>query len=54
MKPLYWPHVGDVIVFASELKSVLASGFVEPDLDVEAIDLYLVSASFPAPEPLYY
>jgi hypothetical protein len=35
VKPLYWPHVGDVVVFASELKSVLASGFVEPELDLE-------------------
>jgi asparagine synthase (glutamine-hydrolysing) len=41
VKPLYWAQSGDVVVFASELKSLLASGLVEPQLDHEAIDSYL-------------
>jgi asparagine synthase (glutamine-hydrolysing) len=49
VKPLYWAHVGDVIVFASELKSVLASGFVKPELDLEAVDLYLSLGFIPGP-----
>jgi asparagine synthase (glutamine-hydrolysing) len=49
VKPLYWARVGDVIVFASELKSVLASGFVEPELDLEAVDLYLSLGFVPGP-----
>jgi asparagine synthase (glutamine-hydrolysing) len=49
VKPLYWARVGDVVVFASELKAVLASGFVEPELDLEAIDLYLSLGFIPGP-----
>jgi asparagine synthase (glutamine-hydrolysing) len=49
VKPLYWARVGDVVVFASELKSVLASGFVEPELDLEAVDLYFSLGFIPGP-----
>jgi asparagine synthase (glutamine-hydrolysing) len=49
VKPLYWARVGDVVVFGSELKSVLASGLVEPELDLEAIDLYLSLGFIPGP-----
>ena len=47
VKPLYRARVGDLVVFGSELKSMLASGLVEPDLDYEAIDAYLASGSSP-------
>ena len=30
VKPLYWAQRGDLVVFGSELKSVLASGLIEP------------------------
>jgi asparagine synthase (glutamine-hydrolysing) len=36
-------------VFASELKSILASGLVEPELDYEAIDAYLMLGFVPGP-----
>jgi asparagine synthase (glutamine-hydrolysing) len=49
VKPLYWAQLGDVVVFASELKSVLASGVVEPEVDLEAIDLYLSLGFVPGP-----
>ncbi len=49
VKPLYYAQVGDLIVFASELKSLLASGLVEPTLDYEAIDAYLTLGFFPGP-----
>ena len=49
VKPLYWTRRGDLVVFASELKAVLASGFVEPELDLEAIDLYLSLGFIPGP-----
>jgi asparagine synthase (glutamine-hydrolysing) len=49
VKPLYWARGGDVIVFASELKSVLASGFVKPELDLEAVDLYFSLGFIPGP-----
>jgi asparagine synthase (glutamine-hydrolysing) len=49
VKPLYWARVGDLVIFASELKSVLASGLVPEDLDYEAIDAYLTLGFVPGP-----
>jgi asparagine synthase (glutamine-hydrolysing) len=49
IKPLYYAIVGDVLVFASELKSLLASGLIETTLDYEAIDAYLTLGYVPAP-----
>ncbi len=49
IKPLYHARAGDLLVFASELKSVLASGLVEPRLDLEAIDAYLALGIVPGP-----
>ena len=49
VKPLYYAQSGDLLVFASELKSLLASGCIEPSLDYEAIDAYLTLGFFPAP-----
>jgi asparagine synthase (glutamine-hydrolysing) len=50
VKPLYWARSGDLVVFASELKSVLASGLVALDLDHEALDLYLTLGFIPGPK----
>jgi asparagine synthase (glutamine-hydrolysing) len=49
VKPLYWAVAGDLVVFASELKSLLASGLIEPRLDYEAIDAYLRLGHVPGP-----
>jgi asparagine synthase (glutamine-hydrolysing) len=49
IKPLYYATAGDRLVFASELKSVLASGVVDVELDYAAIDAYLTLGFFPAP-----
>jgi asparagine synthase (glutamine-hydrolysing) len=49
IKPLYYAEVGDLLLFASELKSLLASGMVPLDLDYEAIDAFLTLGFFPAP-----
>jgi asparagine synthase (glutamine-hydrolysing) len=49
VKPLYYAQSGDLLVFASELKSLLASGLVGDELDYEAIDAYLSFGFFPAP-----
>jgi len=49
VKPLYYSVVGDLLVFASELKSLLASGLVDTTLDTEAIDVYLTLGYFPGP-----
>lgn len=47
VKPLYWARRGDLVVFGSELKAMLASGLVEAEIDVEAIDLYLTLGFVP-------
>jgi asparagine synthase (glutamine-hydrolysing) len=49
IKPLYYAEVGDLLVFGSELKSVLASGLVGADLDYEAIDAFLSLGFVPGP-----
>ncbi len=49
IKPLYYSVCGDVLVFASELKSLLASGLVDGGLDYEAIDAFLTLGFFPTP-----
>jgi asparagine synthase (glutamine-hydrolysing) len=49
VKPLYYVQVGDLVAFASELKSLLASGLVRPELDLEAIDSFLTFGFVPAP-----
>ncbi len=49
VKPLYYAARGDLLVFASELKGLLASGLVEPDLDHAAIDALLTLGFVPGP-----
>lgn len=49
IKPLYYARRGDLVVFASELKSLLASGLIGAELDYDAIDAYLTLGYFPAP-----
>ena len=52
VKPLYWAQAGDLIVFGSELKSVLASGLVGTEIDLEAVDLYFTLGFVPGPRTL--
>ena len=49
VKPLYYAHVGDIVVFGSELKCVIASGLVSDELDSEAIAAYLSMGYVPGP-----
>jgi asparagine synthase (glutamine-hydrolysing) len=49
VKPLYYAEAGDVLVFASELKSLLASGLVGAELDYDAIDAFLTLGFVPGP-----
>jgi asparagine synthase (glutamine-hydrolysing) len=49
IKPVYYARSGDLLVFASELKSLLASGLVDAALDYEAIDAYLTFGFVPGP-----
>jgi asparagine synthase (glutamine-hydrolysing) len=47
IKPLYYAVCGDVLVFGSELKCVLASGLVGAELDPDAIAAYLMLGYVP-------
>ena len=49
IKPLYYAVAGDALVFASELKPILASGLVDVALDPDAVDAYLTLGYFPTP-----
>ena len=37
IKPLYWAEAGGRLLFASEIKSILESGLVKPELNAEAM-----------------
>jgi asparagine synthase (glutamine-hydrolysing) len=52
VKPLYFAECDGLLLFASELKSLLASGLVPTDLDYEGIDAYLTFGFTPAPRTL--
>ena len=49
VKPLYYTRSTTLLIFGSELKSLLASGLVSEQLDWEAIDAYLQLGFIPAP-----
>jgi asparagine synthase (glutamine-hydrolysing) len=49
VKPLYYSVAGDTLLFASELKAILASGLVSTDLDLDAIDAFLTLGFIPGP-----
>jgi len=49
IKPLYYSVPSGRFMFASEIKSIVKSGLVEPELNLEAIDLYLSFGYVPPP-----
>jgi asparagine synthase (glutamine-hydrolysing) len=49
VKPLYVAELDGLLLFASELKGLLASGLIGSTLDYEAIEAYLTLGYFPAP-----
>ena len=52
IKPLYWAETANGFVFASELKAMLASGLVEREVDLEALDCYLAYGSVAPPRTM--
>jgi len=53
IKPLHYTVVAGTLVFGSEIKSILRHPLVRPQLNVEALDLYLSLEYVPAPHSLY-
>jgi asparagine synthase (glutamine-hydrolysing) len=49
VKPMYYAIIDDLLIFGSELKSVLASGLIPLDLDYNAINAYLTFGYVPGP-----
>ena len=43
VKPLYWTRVGDLLLFASEIKAILASGLVRPAANVAVLSEQLAT-----------
>ncbi len=53
VKPLYYARVGPRLVFASEIKAVLASGLPSTDLDPAALAAYLECQYVPGPRTIF-
>ncbi|MGI8469531.1 MAG: asparagine synthase (glutamine-hydrolyzing) [Pyrinomonadaceae bacterium] len=41
IKPLYYARIGNQIIFASEIKAILASHLIKPELDLEGLNQFL-------------
>jgi asparagine synthase (glutamine-hydrolysing) len=52
IKPLYYAKVDGALLFASEVRALLASGFIPPRLSVEALTAYLLFGSVSEPTSL--
>jgi len=52
-KPLYYTVVGGRLLFASEIKAILAHPEVSRQLDLEALDAYLTFSNVPEPLTLF-
>ena len=52
IKPLYLHRTSDHLLFASEVRALLASGLVRPHIDLTAVDQFLASQSVAPPRTL--
>lgn len=53
IKPLYYTFVGGRLIFASEIKAILAHPAVTADVDVDALYHYLTFQTTPAPQTMF-
>jgi asparagine synthase (glutamine-hydrolysing) len=53
VKPLYWWTDGTRLVAASEVRALIAAGFVSPELDLVALQHFLTWRFVPAPRTLF-
>jgi asparagine synthase (glutamine-hydrolysing) len=49
IKPLYWAETSKGLILGSELKALLATGFIKPELNLAALNYYLAFYSVPSP-----
>ncbi len=52
IKPLYWANTPQGLILGSELKALLATGFIRPELNLEALNYYLAFYSVPTPHTM--
>ncbi|MGE5515477.1 MAG: asparagine synthase (glutamine-hydrolyzing) [Bacteroidota bacterium] len=53
IKPLYWGQFGDLVVFGSELKALVAQGGWTREVDREALSAYMRFGYVPAPRSIW-
>lgn len=53
VKPLYLLETADGLAFASEVKSLIAAGLLDPALDLEAAELFFAYGYVPGPRTLF-
>ena len=53
IKPLYYAQVGNLLLFASEIKSLVGSGLVSTELDTSALASYLDLLYVPCPRTIF-
>lgn len=53
IKPLYYAQTAEGVVFASELKALVASGLISHELDPAAVVAYLLLGAVPGPLTIY-
>ncbi|OGL66800.1 asparagine synthase (glutamine-hydrolyzing) [Candidatus Uhrbacteria bacterium RIFCSPLOWO2_01_FULL_47_24] len=49
IKPMYYFHNGTTLVFASEVRALIASGLVPKEIDLQAVDSFFVFGAVQAP-----
>lgn len=53
IKPLYYYSDQNSLIFASEIKAIMASGYLKPEVNLGAIDAYLTLGYVPGPETFF-
>jgi asparagine synthase (glutamine-hydrolysing) len=53
IKPLYWTRAGDRLLFGSEIKSILASGLIQPEANEQALPELLGTRYLSGTETLF-
>lgn len=53
IKPLYYAKIGNDLIFASEIKAILATKLIRAELDLEGLDQYLTFLWTPDPQTTF-
>ena len=53
IKPIYYSHNNDTVIFASEIKAILKFNSVLKKIDFQSAGLFLLHGSIPAPKTIY-